>query len=60
MGIQPGGDKIRNAVKWIGQERKADPRKSTKALIEEAGMKYNLSPVEMEFLTRQLSESSSS
>lgn len=56
MSIHPEGDKIRNAVKWIGQEKKANPQKSKAALIAEAGIRFNLSPLEMEFLTRQLSE----
>lgn len=60
MSIQPAGDKIRNAVKWIGQEKNANPQKPKTALISEAGIKFNLSPLEMEFLTRQLSESQTS
>jgi hypothetical protein len=57
MAIRPEGDRIRNAVKWIGQEKKADPKKSTQELIEAAGLKFNLSPAEMEFLGRRIAES---
>lgn len=52
MAIAPEGDNLRNAVKWIGAERKADPEKSLKKLINEAGAKFNLSPKDMEFLAR--------
>ena len=52
MSVQPKGDNLRNAVKWISEERKADPEKPLKKLINEAGSKFNLSPKDMEFLAR--------
>lgn len=57
MGIQPDGDKIRNAVKWVGGEKKAHPEKSMRELVEQAGVTFDLSPAEAEFLSRQLCES---
>jgi hypothetical protein len=52
MGIQPEGEDLRKAVKWIGEEKKADPEKSIKALVGEAGVKFNLSPKDADFLAR--------
>ena len=50
--IQPEGEQIKKAVKWISEEKQASPEKSRLKLIEEAGIKFNLSPVEEDFLAR--------
>jgi hypothetical protein len=48
--IQPKGENIRLAVKWISCERQEDESKSLSALIQGASMRFNLSPKEEEFL----------
>ena len=50
--IQPEGEQIRKAVKWFSEEKQACPDKSRLKLLEEAGIKFNLSPVEEEYLTK--------
>ncbi len=52
MGIQPEGDAIKNAVKWIGQARKDNPDVDLAKLVDEASSKFDLSPMDSEFLTR--------
>ena len=52
MGIQPEGEALRKAVKWISEERKFKPDKNLLKLIEEACIKFNLSPKDGEFLAR--------
>lgn len=52
MTVQPSGENLRNAVKWISEERKASPDKHLKKIIDEAGAKFNLSPADMEYLAR--------
>ena len=52
--IQPEGEQIRRAVQWISEEKQASPEKSRLKLMEEAGIKFNLSPVEEEYLDRML------
>jgi len=54
MSIQPKGEDLRKAVKWISEERKYNQEKKLKALIEEACLKFNLSPVDADFLLRKL------
>lgn len=49
--IQPEGEELRKAVKWISDERQYGPDKTFLKLIEEAGLKFNLSPVEQEYLS---------
>ena len=50
--IQPEGENLRKAVKWISDERNYGPNKKTSKLIEEACFKFNLSPADAEYLAR--------
>jgi hypothetical protein len=56
MSIQPKGEDLRKAVKWVSEERKYNKEKELKALIEEVCMKFNLSPMDADFLLRTLRE----
>lgn len=49
-GIEPGGEHLRKAIKWISAERQEDEQKGILKLIEEACIRFNLSPVDGEFL----------
>ncbi|MFH1155911.1 MAG: hypothetical protein V1793_19040 [Pseudomonadota bacterium] len=55
--IQPKGESMRKAVKWISEERREKPGKNIVSLVDEAGMRFNLSPEEAEFLLRFIKES---
>lgn len=48
--IQPKGEKVRQAVKWISAERLEDPRRPFPALIADAALRFNLSPMDEEYL----------
>ncbi len=48
--VVPKGEKIRKALKWISDNRLYDEKKSISLLIQEAGLKFNLSPKEEAFL----------
>ena len=48
--VQPKGEKVRHAVKWISSEVQEDEKKSIPKLIQEAARRFNLSPVEEESL----------
>jgi len=54
--IQPQGDNIRKAVKWISEERQADTAANNNRLVEQAAVKFNLSPNEVEFLIKFVKE----
>ena len=56
MSIQPDGEELRKAVKWISEERKYNPTKNINHLVEEAGLKFDLSPKDEDFLLRKLLE----
>ena len=56
MSILPEGENIRRAVQWITEELKAYPAVKITKLLDEAGMRYNLSPRESDTLFRLLTE----
>ena len=48
--IQPKGEKLRQAVRWISEEQQECKEKGVRKLIREAGLRFNLSPKEEEYL----------
>jgi hypothetical protein len=44
------GEHIRKAIKWISENLKEDPEQSVKKLINEAILRFDLSPGDSEFL----------
>jgi hypothetical protein len=54
--LQPEGEDIRRAVKWISEERASNTQKKLSELIGEACLKFDLSPMDAEFLFRTLRE----
>ena len=49
-GIGPEGDGLRKAMRWLSESRQADPKAPRAKLIEEAGAKFDLTPLEVQFL----------
>ncbi len=54
--ILPQGENIRRAVKWISEERQSDPARPIAKLIDEASVRFNLSPADGEFLHKFFKE----
>ena len=54
--ILPQGENVRKAVKWISEERQGRAGKKLSQLIEEAAVKFDLSPAESEYLFRFFTE----
>jgi len=52
MSVQPEGEDLRKAVKWISNMMQADSEKPLAKLIEEASLKFDLTPNDQEFLIR--------
>jgi len=50
--IMPQSELTRKAVAWISDMREASPGKSLLLLIEEAAMRFNLGPKDVEWLQR--------
>ena len=50
--IMPEGDGIKKAITWIDGAKSDQPEKKLITLIDEAGMNFNLSPKDSDFLFR--------
>jgi len=48
--IQPEGERLRQAVRWISEMHLENKKKDFSQLIQAASLKYNLSPKEETFL----------
>ena len=56
MSIQPEGEDLRKAVKWISEERQANSETGLMVLVEKASLRFNLTPKDAEFLLRFVKE----
>ena len=54
--IQPEGEQLRKAVKWIAEEQKAGSTKTRRQLMDEASLMFNLTPMEAEYLSKSFKE----
>ncbi len=52
--VQPKGEDLRKAVKWISEEHLDNPDRNYRSIIEEACLKFNLSPKDAEYLNQLL------
>jgi len=48
--VMPTGEDIRRAFKWISENLETDPTQARLKLIEKAVFKFDLSPLDTEFL----------
>jgi hypothetical protein len=56
MTIQPEGEDLRKAVKWVSEERQSHPEARLMELVEKASLRFNLTPKDAEFLMRFVRE----
>ncbi|RJP46774.1 MAG: hypothetical protein C4548_02080 [Desulfobacteraceae bacterium] len=52
MNLQPQGEDLRKAVKWISEMLQTGCDETKMALIEKASLNYDLKPADQEFLMR--------
>ncbi len=50
--ITPEGEALRKAVKWVSDQLQAEPGLSRQEAIDEAIMRFDLSPKDADFLVR--------
>ncbi len=50
MSLEPKGEPLRRAVRWISDQRLDNPTLDIKKLVEEAGLRFDLTPPDQEFL----------
>ena len=54
MNIQPEGESLRKAIQWIAEERIYHSERTQSDTVAEACLKYDLTPLEADFLIRHL------
>lgn len=54
--IQGKGEALRRALRWLGERRQEDRAAPRLALIEEAALRFDLTPAEAEFLMMEWKE----
>jgi hypothetical protein len=54
--MSAGEAPIKQAVKWIDERLHDDPKADRIRLIDEAGRRFDLTPLDSEFLLRHLSQ----
>lgn len=47
---------IKQAIKWIDEQLRAEPRADRMKLVDEAGRRFDLTPLDTDFLLRHLAE----
>jgi len=55
--IPPVNELVRKAAAFVAETRKADPSRSLDSILDEAGMRFNLTPLDSEALYRFFSDS---
>ncbi len=48
--IIPQGELLHRAIRWLSDQRKEQPDRGGVALVEEASLRFNLSPAEEEWM----------
>ena len=54
--ILPSGDKMKKAIRWISDTLLEHPEKKRKQIIREAELRFDLTPLECEFLNRNFDD----
>ncbi len=52
MSILPEGEDLRRAVRWMAEQHAGDPGIPASRLVREAAERFDLSPLDTEFLYR--------
>ena len=52
-GIVPEGDGLKKALRWLSERRREDASAPRAQLIQEAGLRFDLTPAELQFLYEQ-------
>ena len=54
--VQPRGEQLRKAVKYISEMRKENPEIDLVKLVDDTALRFDLSPKDSEFLSRFVKE----
>ena len=48
--LAPKGEALQRAIRWISSERDAHPERAIGTIVQEAGPRFNLTPIDAEYL----------
>lgn len=57
-GIHPPGERVKRALIWLGEATETHPERTRRQLLEQAEIRFNLTPRECEFLNQNFGEES--
>lgn len=52
-GLQPQGEALRSALRWLDERVRDEPRLDRAKLVSEAALRFDLTPLEEDFLLRE-------
>jgi hypothetical protein len=55
-GISPQGESLRRALRWLSERRQEEPKAPRLKLVEEAALRFDLTPAEADFLAMEWKE----
>ena len=55
--LPTGSDKMKKALRWMSEEMLNSPQKKRDTVIKEAEIRFDLSPADCEFLSKNFGES---
>jgi hypothetical protein len=55
-GIHGQGESLRRALRWLSERRQEDPKIPRLKLIEDAALRFDLTPAEADFLVMEWKE----
>ncbi len=55
--VQSPGDKMKRAIRWLSETVQQHPHRSRRQIIEEAQIRFDLSPAECTFLEKNFDKS---
>ncbi|MFA7382427.1 MAG: hypothetical protein WC001_03175 [Desulfurivibrionaceae bacterium] len=55
--LPAGSDKVKKALRWLSEELLNNPQKKRDTVLKEAEIRFDLSPAECEFLSKNFGES---
>lgn len=54
--IMPHGELVRKAAAFVAEKRREEPARPLSSILDEAGMRFNLTPLDSEGLRRLFSD----
>ncbi len=51
--VAPKGEALRKAIRWMADQRRENPETASFTLVQEASLRFDLSPMETDFLSRK-------